>query len=332
MRKKLIVLVIVICFGILVYFLLTKPFFQKNKDSKQNSNIANYKTPPVPEGFSKVETENASWKENNGIVDGWNNGLVIEDSEGNQFVWVPCSVEDNSEVVLYSRYWDYGRVNNTIPVKEDKIYHGSTESNIYYFEDDSINEDIRNSVVKYGGFYIGRYEAGKNNDKVCIKSDVDAYVNVTQDDAIRLSKELEKSKGVRSYLMTSYCYDTTIKWMSQSDNNFYNDMAKRYEYMENEISIDQISQKTGGKTEFDINNINNLFGNIIEWTTEKYNNNDKEIRGVCRRNAGRKGLPDDAKNYMDFMDYTINVRSAMPPQSYSDNVHGFRIILVIDDI
>ena len=43
----------------------------------------------VPNGFKKVETETASWELENGIPKGWNNGLVIEDEIGNQFVWIP---------------------------------------------------------------------------------------------------------------------------------------------------------------------------------------------------------------------------------------------------
>ena len=179
MNKK-IVIVFLVC---LIVFVSLCIFLSKKNipyDGIKSGSIPNYKNPPVPEGFSKVETESASWNEKDGIIDGWNNGLVIEDSDGNQFVWVPCSVEENNEVVLYSRYYDYGKFNNTIPVREDKIYHGSKESNIYYLEDDPINEDIKNNIVKYGGFYIGRYETGKRDEKTCIKQNVDLYNNITQ--------------------------------------------------------------------------------------------------------------------------------------------------------
>lgn len=327
MNRRIIIAIIAITLVGLIFILTMQHYLQRNNTDIKTS-IPIYKNPPVPKGFSKVETDGASWNEKDGIIDGWNNGLVIEDSDGNQFVWVPCSVEESNEVVLYSRYYDYGKPNNTIPAKDDKIYH--TTKN-YFYEDDSINEDIKNSIVKYGGFYIGRYEAGIENNKVCVKSDVDAYTNVTQNDAIELSKSLKSDNNIRSYLMTSYCYDTTIKWMSKSDNNFYNDKSKRFEYMDGEISINQISQKTGGKSEFDINNINNLFGNIIEWTTEKYSDQNGKILGVCRRNIGSRGHIEQAKAYMDFMDYTINVRSIMR-QNYSDQIHGFRVVLVIDSI
>lgn len=49
-----------------------------------------YYNPVIPVGFKTVPTRDASWRSTNGIqVDGWNDGLVIEDSQGNQFVWVP---------------------------------------------------------------------------------------------------------------------------------------------------------------------------------------------------------------------------------------------------
>ena len=65
-----------------------KENFSIEKNSKEKYN---YKNPIIPEGF-----HTASWeKQEDGAIKGWNNGLVIEDDKGNQFVWVPCTVEDN---------------------------------------------------------------------------------------------------------------------------------------------------------------------------------------------------------------------------------------------
>ncbi len=74
----------------------------------------------MPEGFKKVETDTASWEIENGVPKGWNNGLVIEDEIGNQFVWVKAKETREPEE----------------------------------------NDDIKEQINKYGGFYVARYEVG----------------------------------------------------------------------------------------------------------------------------------------------------------------------------
>lgn len=86
--------------------------------------ISEYYNPIIPEGFKKIETDTASWElDENGNPKGWNNGLVIEDNNGNQFVWFPYNCNENYILRNYN--------------------------NKYY-----------NSIKKYSGFYVGRYESG----------------------------------------------------------------------------------------------------------------------------------------------------------------------------
>ena len=64
-----------------------------------------YKNPIVPEGFNKINTDEAKWedKDGDGNPDGWNEGLVIEDSNKNQFVWVPV----DGDSIKYDREYKY---------------------------------------------------------------------------------------------------------------------------------------------------------------------------------------------------------------------------------
>lgn len=71
-----------------------------------------YYNPVIPVGFKTVPTRDASWRSTNGIqVDGWNNGLVIEDSQGNQFMWVPSNgtntVENSIAQTQINKYGGY---------------------------------------------------------------------------------------------------------------------------------------------------------------------------------------------------------------------------------
>lgn len=62
----------------------------KNRALSGETNGYSYKNPIIPQGFFAVDEEDAIWKyTDNETVEGWNDGLVIQDDYGNQFVWVP---------------------------------------------------------------------------------------------------------------------------------------------------------------------------------------------------------------------------------------------------
>ncbi len=96
-------------------------------------------------------------------------GLVIQDSEGNEFVWIPVTFtkgedeQPDEETGLYPSFlnifkrsnWDeYGRSETALGTKYAEPYSGG-----YSTEAEEYNEMMK-SVQKNGGFYIGRYEAG----------------------------------------------------------------------------------------------------------------------------------------------------------------------------
>ena len=112
-----------------MYIILHKEVKIEEKEIEVKST---YNNPIVPEGFKKVETQSASWEIENGIPKGWNNGLVIEDEIGNQFVWVPN--------------YQYSKQEQNKNQLEEQLK--------------KYNEQIE----KYGGFYISRYEAGVSDE------------------------------------------------------------------------------------------------------------------------------------------------------------------------
>ena len=122
----------------------------------------------IPEGF-RISTDAAE------TVQG---GIVIEDKDLNQFVWVPVAT-----LADYKRTW----------------YTGDGSFG-YYSE--ALPEDEKTSVETYKGFYIGRYEAGdkesteaktlrSSNDvtkTVTIKANQAPYNYVTRTQAISLAE------------------------------------------------------------------------------------------------------------------------------------------------
>ena len=118
---------------------------------------------PIPAGFavSQVEGENKVDK-----------GLVIIDSDGNEFVWIPCgsktgetySTKEYEEAGNYvkSKNWTQYKYNddgrnwkNTDSTGKDNT---GTGENVETTSNGKIT--AKDSIEKYGGFYVARFEAG----------------------------------------------------------------------------------------------------------------------------------------------------------------------------
>ena len=216
----------------------------------------------VPEGF-KVADDSAS------TVQG---GVVIEDKDGNQFVWVPVDTISD-----YKRTWYTG---------SDGITFGS------YSE--TLKDDEKTSVTTYKGFYIGRYEAGdkestvaktlrSSNDvtkTVTIKANQAPYNYVTRTQAKSLAEGVKTQQGykAKTKLVSSYAWDTTIAFIqkvnsdygsSSGEENYYN---KTFSYTDitgasqTKSSNSPVLVPTGQTTP--VCNIYDMGGNVFEWTTE----------------------------------------------------------------
>ena len=217
----------------------------------------------VPEGF-KVADDSAS------TVQG---GVVIEDKDGNQFVWVPVDTISD-----YKRTWYTG---------SDGITFGS------YSE--TLKDDEKTSVTTYKGFYIGRYEAGdkestvaktlrSSNDvtkTVTIKANQAPYNYVTRTQAKSLAEGVKTQQGykAKTKLVSSYAWDTTIAFIqkvnsdygsSSGEENYYN---KTFSYTDitgasqTKSSNSPVLVPTGQTTP--VCNIYDMGGNVFEEYIEK---------------------------------------------------------------
>lgn len=106
----------------------------------------------IPAGFavSQIAGENT-------IKD----GLVVVDKKGNEFVWVPIelSEEEISEGITFESKYPRTRFRNNEPTNELEERYKEPYDNGYMGENIEY-ENMINSVTKYKGFYVGRYEAG----------------------------------------------------------------------------------------------------------------------------------------------------------------------------
>ena len=224
----------------------------------------------IPEGF-KVAGDSAS------TVQG---GVVIEDKDGNQFVWVPVAT-----LADYKRTW----------------YTGDDSFSSY---SEALPEDEKTSVERYKGFYIGRYEAGdkestgttkatfrtsssNTSNSVTIKADQVPYNYVTRTQAISLAEGFKTQQGykAKTKLVSSYAWDTTIAFIEKTVNNYgssssqgnYKDKSVTYKDITDESKPEKTKAEnssllvaTGQTTP--VCNIYDMGGNVYEWTTESCSN------------------------------------------------------------
>ena len=240
----------------------------------------------IPEGF-KVADDSAS------TVQG---GVVIEDKDRNQFVWVPVATLADYKRTAYST--NVATEETDTATNSIKINYSSSKNSEYFTE--ALPEDEKTSVERYKGFYIGRYEAGdkenteaktlrSSNDvtkTVTIKANQAPYNYVTRTQAISLAEGFKKQQGykAKTKLVSSYAWDTTIAFM-QKVNSDYGSSSEEGNYKDTTFSYTDITgaRQTKAKNSnvlvptgqtTPVCNIYDMGGNVFEWTTESCSNTD----------------------------------------------------------
>ena len=148
------------------------------------------------------------------------------------------------------------------------------------------------SVSKYGGFYIGRYElseAGVQKDKATLTST--NWYNLYN--ACRNSK-LQASDKVKTQMIWGCQWDVTMNWLISSEaktsDEVNKDSSSWGNYKKTSVKADDgtteikasetMENLNTGKTTFTMaNNIYDLAGNVWEWTQEANGTDGRAGRG-----------------------------------------------------
>ena len=155
------------------------------------------------------------------------------------------------------------------------------------------------SVSKYGGFYIGRYElseAGVQKDKATLTRT--NWYNLYN--ACRNSK-LQASDKVKTQMIWGCQWDVTMNWLissgAKTSDEVNKDSSSWGNYQETSVKADDgtteikasgtSAKLNTGKTTFTMaNNIYDLAGNVYEWTQEASDTYVRASRGGDYYNNG----------------------------------------------
>ena len=254
----------------------------------------------VPAGFkiiTKTDTENTDLNYTADTID-VTKGIVVEDGEGNQFVWIPVGkiytdtekTEANAKTITLGRYSDFTKTNNAYTVAQNASDYGiQVKINNKFTEDitSNHNSDYRNSIAKNigkfctkapasGGYYIGRYEAraGTTGRKsttdtltsVTLKANDYVYNYITQEQASERCQSMYTNKPFESDLVNSYAWDTAIIFIQEFENSTYsqtNGQANNGELSNKGLPILKETKAVDKQC-----NIYDMAGNCREWSTE----------------------------------------------------------------
>ena len=230
----------------------------------------------VPAGFKVANTDDLTVEK----------GIVIEDSKGNQYVWIPCTTEDSKSQLQFKRTEWWVEDDGGAKASKDELTLTCPEN----YSDNGLTYAVVNEIVaqikaeKYsvrrnGGYYIGRYEVGDENGTAVIKADKTPMANIIWSTAYSKAKGIGGGPGATTYLCSSYAWDTAINFIQ---NNGFQNYAKAREDSYNENWKDKnVKDSKGniikaankderlstGKTTSKCN-IYDMGGNVSEFTTE----------------------------------------------------------------
>ena len=231
------------------YIESTKPL-PEIKAGERASETSKYQTAVIPKGFT---VSNATGEKD------VSTGLVIYDipenelenvkwdgtekMKYNQFVWIPVEVNKETDTeTSIARFYRSAWANNarSTNLTESTDYTEPSTENDTATGIASQIENLTRSIYKYGGFYIGRYEAGSVEERtgsttevttLGIKQDMYPYnyvkwgesmSNIGTEGAVALSNSLYNSTkpnyGATSMLCTGACWDSMLDFIKNTKN------------------------------------------------------------------------------------------------------------------
>ena len=334
----------------------TKKYLEDENSNDENSEVITAVRAYIPTGFTQVEGTTLE------------NGLTIQDSTGNQYVWieVPKTVDVYStsgleiteftdeeyieiETDLHTYASDYRDENN---YKDE--YYSDEVTGLTSEQYTELKQKMLKSVYQNGGFFIGKYETGIENEPKTsgsssitpietpvIKQNAYPYNYVTCSQAQKLANGMESGDKTSS-LLFGIQWDLVLKYLETkgtSKENLKTDSTMWGNYKTNmwsvtnekskyalngfewtsgaygtKTSVESILLSTGASDNFSKQGIYDFAGNVYELTLEYPNNPDYPV-------VSRGG------KYIDGnIDSSASIRGIGKENDCSRNI-GFRVAI-----
>ena len=137
-------------------------------------------------------------------------------------------------------------------------------------------EEMIESLEKYKGFYIGRYELTANGEKTGVTQTGENRANWYT--LYKNCTTLASGSKVKTRMIWGLQWDATCKWL---DNAGYSitDSSTWGNHSDNDATGHGSKQNTGFSESWKANNIYDFAGNCWEWTQEAYSTFSRAIRG-----------------------------------------------------
>ena len=268
---------------------------------------------PVPKGYTASTVEGEKSVSTGFVIKEGNDGSKTEGI--NEFVWVPVSnISDiYDEANNAGQLWDFSGTTSTkktYPTTKNDGYRepdvvtgarsSSDSANGSQYDAVSTNlqqagmsstatasdfktqlqtefNEMIKSVKTYGGFYIGRYETGnlsqtkavvqKNNTDIGDKAWYTMY---------KVCKTIKANENVETSMLWGCQWDATLRWMQTSSNS---EVANFPTNSEGKGNYSGSKKATGSNSDYAVNNIYDMAGNVFEWTMEAFYTNSRAKRG-----------------------------------------------------
>ena len=269
--------------------------------------------PYLPTGFTKVEGTSLA------------NGYTIQDSTGNQYVWV--EVPKTSEVyptaglnITGFSNDEYAKIETDLHTYTNDYRDGTSFKDEYYSDETTgltsteyytLKKKMLKSIYQNGGFYIGKYETGIENapktdgDKntapteiPVIKQNAYPYNYVTCSQAQTLASGMVKSENYTSSLMFGVQWDLVLKYLETKGT------------AQADLKTDSTSIGNYYDNLWDITNENSKYApNGSGWTSGAYGKKDSNKSVLLSTGASetfsKQGIYDLAGNVWEWtLEYT----------------------------
>ncbi len=275
----------------------------KNKDGKVVYNKVNQ------ENWSEIYTKETEYQDTNGdvatIPEGFKinmdksmntikNGLIAKDKNQNEWVWIPVpntvfktatneTEYEKIEADLLEYVKKYRMDSETSEISKDwkdEWYEGCGLTKEEYTK---TYQNMLSSTYKNQGFWISRYEIGdetstSNNNKArtsisgiegnpVSKKNMIPYNYVTCSQAQVLANKIDTGTNKTKSLLFGIQWDLICKFIDDNSNLKY---PAESNYVKEEKTMSIIT--TGASEKNKILNIYDFSGNMMEWTLERYKN------------------------------------------------------------